>query len=235
MVLWWKNLKVSKSYSEDDLLPISALQHLSYCPRQFVLIHMERIWRENVLTAQGRVLHDKAHDPYISEKRGDIIISRAMPLISYSLGVFGEADVVEFHAAAEGIEIAKRSGKWLPVPVEYKKGKSKTEPHDRVQLCAQAICLEEMLNANINTGYLYYWEVRSREKVELDSIIRKKTYSVAEEMHHIYANRLLPNAQKAKKQCRKCSLFDDCLPILAKAENVAHYIDRAFGDLEDVL
>ena len=224
-----------KSFNEDELLPISALQHFSYCPRQFALIHMERIWRENMLTAKGRILHDKAHDPFLVEKRGDIIISRAIPLISYSLGVFGEADVVEFHAASDGVEVANRNGKWNPVPIEYKKGKPKLEPHDRIQLCAQAICLEDMLKIKINAGYLFYWEVRSREKIEFDAAIRELTYITAEEMHHIYDNGVLPKAQKKKKQCRQCSLYVDCLPALAGTENVDRYIDYAFGDIEDSL
>ena len=223
------------SLNEDEFLPISALQHMSYCPRQFALIHIERIWRENYTTAQGRVLHDNAHNPFLVEKRGNIITSRAVPLISYTLGVIGEADVVEFHADPNGVEIATRSGKWSPVPVEYKKGKPKVEPHDRIQLCAQAICLEEMLNVNISLGYLFYWEVRSREKIELDSALREKTHSAATEMYRIYAGKILPEAKKTKKQCKNCSLYDDCLPSLGNAKKIDQYIDQVFTGMEDSL
>jgi CRISPR-associated exonuclease Cas4 len=127
-------------YSDEQLIQLSGIQHISFCQRQFMLIHAEHCWTENILTAQGRILHDNAHDPYLSEKRKNLIITRAMPIVSYSLGLIGEADVVEFRAtgrAEEGVELKGKEGKWVLMPIEYKRGKPKIEEHDRVQLCAR--------------------------------------------------------------------------------------------------
>lgn len=198
-----------------------------------MLIHAEQCWTENILTAQGRVLHDNAHDPYLSEKRKNLIIARAMPIVSYSLGLIGEADVVEFRAAdreREGVELKGKEGKWVLMPIEYKRGKPKLEEHDRVQLCAQAICLEEMLGIRIPDAELFYWEVRSRQKVKLDKDLRELTKYLAKKMHDLLDNTDTVEWDPDNNKCKMCSLKSECLPIINRAPKVRKYIDDAFRD-----
>jgi len=219
-------------YSDDQLIQLSGIQHISFCKRQFMLIHAEHCWTENILTAQGRVLHDNAHDPYFSEKRKNLLITRAMPIVSYSLGLIGEADVVEFRAAdgeREGVEVKGKEGKWVLMPIEYKRGKPKTEEHDRVQLCAQAICLEEMLDIRISDAELFYWEVRSRQKVKLDIALREHTKYLAQEMHYVLDNANTVRWDSDYKKCKMCSLRSECLPIINRAPKVRKYMDDVFG------
>ena len=129
-------------FTEDNLLPISALQHLLFCERQCALIHLERAWQENRLTAEGRIMHERVHEGG-DETRRDVRIVRGLRLRSLALGLVGIADVVEFHRAADGVAVPESAGTWRPFPVEYKRGRPKSEPWDAVQLCAQALCLEE--------------------------------------------------------------------------------------------
>lgn len=136
-------------YRTDQLLPLSGLQHFVFCRRQWALIHVERQWQENALTAEGRILHRRADDPFFTEKRKDRLIARSVPVASYSLGLSGICDVIEFTASPDGIQLPRREGHWLPAPVEYKRGRPKPEPSDAAQLCAQALCLEEMLLVKI--------------------------------------------------------------------------------------
>jgi len=156
--------------STDDLIMLSALQHFVFCPRQCALIHIEQLWAENVLTAEGRIMHDKV-DTANRESRVNIRIEYGMPMRSLRLGLIGKADVVEFHKMADG--------RWLPFPVEYKRGKPKMDDCDKVQLCAQAICLEEMLNVVIREGALFYGQTRRREDVVFDDKLRMKTEGTA--------------------------------------------------------
>jgi len=219
-------------YSDDQLIQLSGIQHISFCQRQFILIHVEQCWTENILTAQGRILHDNAHDPYFSEKRKNLIITRAMPIVSYRLGLIGEADVVEFRTSEtkeEGVELKGRKGKWVLMPIEYKRGKPKIEEHDRVQLCAQAICLEEMLGIRIPEGELFYWEVRSRQKVKLDSDLREQTKYLAKKMHDLLDNPYTDEWNPDYKKCKMCSLKSDCLPVIKRTPKVRKYIDDVFG------
>ena len=160
-------------YSEDEFLMISGLQHLTFCPRQCALIHMEQAWSENVLTALGEVMHERVHTAG-AESRSDVRIVRGLKLKSARLGLTGVADVVEFHKvspapsdncnaappAGQGVKLPKRSGLWVPYPVEYKRGKPKPDNCDAVQLCAQAICLEEAFNVTLTSGALFYGQSR---------------------------------------------------------------------------
>ncbi len=149
--------------NDGDLL-ISGLQHFSFCRRQWALIHIEMQWDDNYLTVDGSLRHEKADDPEFTEKRGGLIVSRAMPVRSDRYGIVGKCDVVEFRADPSGVPIVGREGLWLPTPVEYKRGRSKVIDADRLQLCAEAICLEEMLCCPpIPTAYLYYMETKRRE------------------------------------------------------------------------
>ena len=203
-------------YSEDELLPISALQHLLFCERQCALIHIERIWSENILTAEGRILHEKA-DAGEPECRAGVRILRGLNLRSYKLGLSGIADVVEF--APEGI-----------LPVEYKHGRPKTVDCDRVQLCAQALCLEEMLDTHVPSGALFYGKIRRREEVAFNNELRRLTYEAACRLHELFESGRTPPAVY-KPICEQCSLIEICLPK-ARACSVASYLKRMTSDEE---
>lgn len=217
-------------YSEDALLPISALQHLLFCKRQCALIHNEQQWKENWLTAEGRLLHDKV-DAGERELRGDICIVRSLALRSFFLGLTGKSDVVEFHKVSNespGVSLPNLEGLWVPVPVEYKRGKPKQGNFDLVQLCAQAICLEEMLVTRIPFGFIYYGQPKKRYQILLEESLRQITIQAAKDLHQLILSRETPKAQYEKK-CDSCSLYDKCLPKLTgNSKSVSEYIQRAF-------
>ena len=198
-------------FEEADLLPLSALQHVQFCERQFALIHIEQVWAENRLTVEGRQLHDKVHEAG-SESRGDVRIARAVRLRNLALGLTGVADVVEFHRQSDG--------SWLPFPVEYKRGKPKQDACDLVQLCAQAMCLEEMLNQKIPAGALFYGTTRRRLDVAFDEALRETTRATAARAHELFARGVTPAAVYAPK-CDNCSLLEICLPRQAAAHKSA--------------
>ncbi len=204
-------------FDEDDLLPISALQHLAFCPRQCALIYLEGVWEENVLTVQGRKLHDKAHEPQ-TEVRGNVRTARGLRLRSLRLGLAGQADVVEFHGVDDpaGVELEGVPGRWMPYPVEYKRGRPKPDRCDEIQLCAQALCLEEMLGAKIPTGALFYGEPRRRQEVPLDGELRRETEALAAELHALINSGRTPPPRRGR-HCKSCSLVDTCAPDLRRA------------------
>jgi CRISPR-associated exonuclease Cas4 len=202
-----------KEYHPDDLLPLSGIQHFHFCRRQWALIHVERQWQENVLTVEGKLLHKRVDDPSFSEVRNGVIITRAMPVASYRLGLNGVCDVVEFTPSQEGVILPGREGKYIPAPVEYKHGKEKADPCDEVQLCAQAMCLEEMLSVAIPSGSFYYAEIRRRVEVELTEDLRALVGKMALEMHEYFDRGYTPLV-KPSKACASCSLKDICLPVL---------------------
>ena len=200
-------------YAEDDYLLLSGIQHFAFCPRQWALIHIENLWQENYLTASGRVLHNKAHDGAPVEKRGGLIIIRSLKVSSNRLGISGECDVVEFHRSETGIPLKNYEDLWMPYPVEYKRGKTKLDDCDRLQLCAQAVCLEEMLCCKIESGALFYGEPRRREVVDFSEELRKSLKTTTEAMHNLFSRKHTPK-QKRGKSCSSCSLKDLCLPKL---------------------
>ena len=223
-------------FSEDDLLPLSGLQHLMFCERQWALIHIEQLWAENRLTAQGRVLHDRAHESG-GESRPGIRVARGLRLRSLRLGLSGQADVVEFRRAAEGsgggVRMDGEEGLWRPFPVEYKRGRPKPDRCDEVQLCAQALCLEEMFAARIEAGALFYGTPRRRTEVAFDAVQRGETERLAARMHEMYRARATPRAVYLPK-CENCSLIALCMPrALAKPAGVARYLARALAAGED--
>jgi CRISPR-associated exonuclease Cas4 len=200
-------------YQADELLPLSGIQHFLFCRRQWALIHVERQWQENALTAEGRILHKRADDPFFSERRKGTITARSVPVASYRLGLSGVCDVVEFTESPNGVRLPGREGLYLAAPVEYKRGRPKREPSDEAQLCAQAICLEEMLSVTIPVGYLYYGETRHRVAVELSAELRQLVSDMAQEMHAYFKRGYTPRV-KPFKGCRSCSLTEVCLPAL---------------------
>jgi CRISPR-associated exonuclease Cas4 len=222
-----------RSFSEDDLLPISGLQHLKFCERQWGLIHIEQQWEENRLTAEGRILHERVHEAG-TEARTGVVIARGLHLRSLRLGLTGQADVVEFHGSAAGVELASRKGWWRPFPIEYKRGRPKADSCDEIQLCAQAMCLEEMFGVVIDGGALFYGVSRRRTEIRFDHDLRVQTEALAQRMHDLYCTKITPSAVYAKK-CERCSLYDRCLPrTISKRTNVERYMASALKDLEIV-
>ena len=216
-------------YAEDDYLMISGIQHFRFCKRQWALIHIEQQWAENEHTVIGELMHKKAHDPYLTEKRRDTIIARALPVASREMGVTGECDVVEFHRREDGIRLHGHRGNFSVYPIEYKKGKPKITEEDKLQLAAQAMCLEEMFSTQIPEGALFYGETKRREIVEITEELRSEVREMFQEMHQYYDRRYTPKV-KYSKACASCSLKEICLPKLEKAGSVKEYLKRALEE-----
>ena len=217
---------------EDDYLLISGIQHFVFCRRQWALIHIESQWHDNSFTASGQLMHEAAHDPFYTEKRGDLIIARSMPVFSHTLEVRGVCDIVEFHRDENGVSLFGRDGLWLPSPVEYKSGNAKTHDADRLQLCAQVMCLEEMLVCpEIRTAHLYYGKTKRREAVQISADLRETVRKMLLEMRGYY-DRLYTPRVKPTKACTSCSLKDQCLPKLPQESRVAAYIKNALTEDE---
>jgi CRISPR-associated exonuclease Cas4 len=216
-------------YSEDDLLPLSGLQHLTFCERRWALIHLEQQWEENLFTAEGKLLHEKAHSAEV-ESRPDALIRRTLPLRSFRLGLSGQADIVEFlpcDSGQPGIAMPRRKGIWRPYPVEYKRTRDKHGSIAyRIQLCAQALCLEEMLQVPIPAGAVFDGKVRRREEVLFDPALREEVEGAAARMHQILQSRKTPRAVYAKK-CEGCSMKPICLPLAVESTSASRYLARA--------
>ncbi len=210
-------------YTEDEYLMLSGIQHFIFCRRQWALIHIEQQWEENYRTADGQVMHRNVHDAGFHEKRGDLVISRAMAVSSQRLGISGECDAVEFRKDSSGIEIFGLEGRYSVTPVEYKRGQPKEDPCDKMQLAAQAMCLEEMLCCRIDTGFLYYGETRRRLKVEINEQLRQDTENALREMHELFRKRYTPKV-KCSKACNACSLKNICLPVLCSQKSAKDHI-----------
>jgi CRISPR-associated exonuclease Cas4 len=209
------------TFSEDELIMISALQHIAFCERQCALIHIEQLWNENLMTAEGRIMHERVHDQD-RESRGNVRIEYGLPLRSLKLGLIGKADVVEFH------RIDKET--WLPFPVEYKRGKPKPDDCDLIQLCAQAICLEEMLSVSVSKGAIFYGRTRRRLDVSFDNDLRRITEETAERAHRLIASGVTP-PPVYEKRCERCSLIGECLPkAIGKKSSVKRYLVRMIRD-----
>ncbi len=216
-------------YAEEDHLQLSGLQHFVFCRRQWALIHVEKQWAENLRTVEGSLFHTRAHDEKQRELRGDTLILRGLTVFSSSLGLSGQCDVVEFHADPNGVPLQGEKGLWLPYPVEYKRGAPKAHQADELQLCAQAMCLEEMLCCSIPEGSLFYGETRRRTRVVLNEPLRQQVKVCVEEMHQLYARGYTPRA-KPTKACSACSLKELCLPCMLRKGTVASYLANALGD-----
>jgi len=220
---------MNTNYIHDDFLLLSGIQHIAFCERQWALIYLEQAWAENIRTVEGHHLHERTDDPFLDETRRNIRVVRAMPVISYELGLQGMADVVEFvredrEIEGKTIKLKKRKGWWRLYPVEYKRGKPKPDDRDAVQLCAQAMSLEEMLKIQIPQAYLYYGQTKRRVEVVLSQALRDRTRELAVRMHRLYAEGQTPPA-KSGKNCSLCSLVEMCQPKLTlKHKSVARYL-----------
>jgi len=203
-------------FSEEELLPLSALQHFVFCRRQCALIHVEQVWTENLHTAEGRLMHKHVETASGRLKR-DVRVEYSVPLRSYKLGLVGKADVVEFRTQSNSL---------VPFPIEYKRGRPKVEPSDEVQLCAQAMCLEEMMGVAVKEGAIFYGKIRRRQEVVFDEGLRRMTEETALRVHAMIRNGEIPPPEYGKK-CGSCSLVNLCMPnISGREKKVRRYIDR---------
>lgn len=207
---------------DDDLIPISALQHYLYCPRQCALIHLEQQWAENHQTAEGQLLHRQADKPQVERRRGVRTVT-AMPLLAPELGITGKADVVEFHAS----DVDERV-----FPVEYKRGRPKAHRADEVQLCAQALCLEAMLETSVEVGALFYGQTRRRQDVAFDSVLRELTKQIIADTRRMLVSGQTPAATYMPKLCDRCSLIDICQPRWLERRGIDAWLRRQLDDEE---
>lgn len=207
--------------SERELVPVSALNQYAYCHRRCALIFIEQIWDENLFTTEGRIMHEQVHGDG-AESRGDIRIERGVAMRSLRLGLIGKADVVEYHRQPDGL--------WLPFPVEYKRGKPKPDDCDKIQLCAQAMCLEEMLDVHIPAGAIFYGRTRRRLDVDFDERLRNKTEETAKHTHALIESGQTPKPVYDRR-CESCSLMGECLPkTIQKKRSAKNYISRMIAD-----
>jgi CRISPR-associated exonuclease Cas4 len=189
------------------------------------LIHIENLWAENYRTVDGELMHERTHNEECHEKRGNTIISRGMRVHSFQLGISGNCDVVEFHRTASGLCLKGEEGLWCPFPVEYKHGEPKENSSDAAQLCAQALCLEEMLCCDVRNGALFYGKTKRRFPVEFTADLRKEVMEALKEMHALYQRGYTPKT-KPTKACHACSLQEVCLPVLMKHRSVREYMEE---------
>jgi CRISPR-associated exonuclease Cas4 len=202
----------------EDFIAISALQHFAYCPRQFALIHIEQVWEENRFTAEGRLLHERV-DSGAAEQRRDMRYERGVMLESQQHRIRGKMDLLEIQAGNPP----------LYFPVEYKRGKPKVEDWDRIQVCAQALCLEEMRNWQIDEGALWYWEVLRREVIAITSELRDATVAAIQGAHALLATGVTPHPIADTRRCRACSLVDLCEPQTFLKDHSRRYVEELFN------
>jgi len=216
------------AYTEEELLMLSGIQHYRFCPRQWALIHIEQQWDENRLTVEGCLLHRNVDNPFYRQKNGATITMRSVPIVSYSLGLCGISDAIELHqtdSSENSISHPKYPGRWLPYPVEYKRGRPKRDETDEVQLAAQAMCLEEMYDIRIDQAALFYGETNHRSIVSIDDSLRQIVMECSSEMHRIYESHATPKADK-RRHCRNCSLANLCMPELAESQKASNYLKK---------
>ncbi len=208
---------------------ISGIQHFVFCRRQWALIHVEQQWEDNYFTVDGELKHERADNPEIHEKRKNTISIHALPIKSRTLGITGKCDVVELNQSEKGIYMPQYNGYYSVTPIEYKRGKPKEDNADKLQLLAEAFCLEEMLAARIDRGYLFYFETRRREEVSFTEELRRQLNQIVDEMHS-YMDRGFTPKVKTGKKCKTCSLKDICLPELNNHKDVKQYIQGRISE-----
>lgn len=205
-------------YSEENFIQINAIQHYIFCPRQCGLIHIDDVWQDNLFTVRGEILHEKV-DTETYEKRGDVKTVRGLRIHSYKHGLVGRCDVVEFIETSKGTVV---------FPVEFKAGEPKEDISDKAQLCAQVLCLEEMLNIQIQKAGFYYGKIRRRTIVDIDDDLRNQTITVIEQVRSIFDNKKVPTAEYSSK-CRNCSIINICQPKALNKSKVRKYLNELFS------
>jgi CRISPR-associated exonuclease Cas4 len=216
-------------FTDDELLMISGIQHFIYSPRQWAIIHVEQQWSENFQTFAGRELHNRADDPYIKEKRGDLIISRALPVSSHRLGVYGVCDAVEWKADKDGVSIKGHRGTFIPTVVEYKRGKTKVDHSDKLQVAAYVVCLEEMLKCHLSQGVLFYFKTRHREIVAVDQPLRVELGATVARMHEYFRDGYTPPITSTDEG-KKSSLDEIVPPEIFNGGLASKYIERSLRE-----
>ncbi|GGI13096.1 CRISPR-associated protein Cas4 [Galliscardovia ingluviei] len=222
------NVHISTSYSEDEWLQLSGIQHYAFCARQWALIHIEQQWIDNYLTTAGSIEHERVDDYQQSESRGNTLILRSLRVFNPILGISGICDVVEFHSNPHGIHLSKRQGSWIPYPVEYKHGKPKEIDADRLQLCAEAMCLEYMLSCDVPEGSLFYQHTKRREIVTFNTELREQVQQYCKQMHDYFNRGYTPKA-KFRPRCKSCSLLDICQPKMLNSTSAKAYIQQTIN------
>ena len=215
-------------YDDEEMLMLSGIQHYMFCPRQWGLIHMEQLWNDNRLTAEGSLLHKRVDDPFYRQKNGSTITLRHVALASKQLGLYGYSDAVELHRASSSenaITHSRYPGYWLPYPVEYKHGSHKKTPCDEVQLAAQVMCLEEMHDLKLDKAAIFYWKTEQREEIAIDENLRRLVVDISTRMHNHMHSGILPPAEPSR-QCKSCSLKDVCLPKCSN-KNAKNYLKQS--------
>lgn len=220
--------EISNLYDQEEMLQLSGIQHYMFCPRQWALIYVEQLWEDNILTTEGSLLHENVDNPHNRDKNGSSIITlRGIRLESKILGFSGIADAVEIHPSNDAplrkCDLLK-SKKYSIVPVEYKRGKRKISDCDRIQVAAQAMSLEEMLDVKITQGAVFYWSERHREYFEIYDALRNKVIDASYHMHKMIRDHITPKV-KEHKGCKNCSLFDVCLPNISFSK-VSNYLSN---------
>lgn len=213
-------------FDPDDYLMLSGIQHYVFCPHQWAMIHIEQIWNDNRLTAEGQIMHNNVDNPAYRQKNGNLITLRKIAIASASLGLYGFSDAVELIPSAtseKAIIHPSYPGYWHMHPIEYKHGRPKPDLRDKVQVVAQAICLEEMFDTVISECSIYYGDNNRRISLEIDNEIRAFTIKCAIEMHRIYDSGIIP-APIYKLHCRNCSLYDQCMPKSPSKTAIANYL-----------
>ena len=220
---------VKPGFGDDDLLPISGLQHLTFCERQWALIHMEMEWEENVRTVEGKQLHEFVHEQG-TDSRSGVRMARGLRLRSLALGLFGVADLVEFHPHDSGAKLPGVSGRWIPYPVEYKRGRKRRDSADEIQLCAQALCLEEMLGVPVDKGAIYYGQPRRRSEVDLTAALREEVARLCTRARELYGSGQIP-PPRVGKHCANCSLESICEPNVVVKDRSEKYVANLLQEL----
>lgn len=217
--------------NSSDYLMISGLKHFAFCRRRWALVHIEQLWSENALTLDGHYMHERVHDVSFTQSRGSVVLTRAMPVSSHVLGAVGECDMVELRRDPAGVPIYGREGTWRIYPVEYKLGRPDERGADEMQLCAQAMCLEEMFVTDIPEGAVFYGRTRRRVNVELTAELRQKVRDSFDEMHRLFERGYTPRA-KLTRACKSCSMYELCSPTISKQMSASEYVRRHLEDIE---
>jgi len=214
---------------DSDFLMLSGLKHFRFCKRRWALIHIEQQWDENALTLEGHYMHEVVHDVDFTEKRGSVLLSRGMPVRSENMRITGNCDMVELTRSDAGVPIRGREGRWLVYPVEYKRGRPDPTGADEWQLCAQAMCLEEMFVTEIPEGAIYYGQTKRRQAVPLTEELRAEVREAVSEMHRLFARGRTPKV-RPKKACGNCSLNEICMPDLMASQSAADYVAKTLAE-----
>ncbi|KGE72165.1 CRISPR-associated protein Cas4 [Spirochaeta lutea] len=207
-------------FDESDLIPVSALQHTLFCERQYALIHIEQAWAENRYTIEGNILHERVDVVHHESRRG-FRVEYGLALRSLRYGLIGKADMVEF--------MKNGRDKYESIsPVEFKRGRKKADNYDLVQLCAQALCLEEMFGTPVTEGQIYYLQEHRRTTIPLDDVLREQTFETIQRTRTIFTSKVTPRANYDSKKCDRCSLFDICMPkaLAGNRKPVSRYLEN---------